>query len=166
MHLISTSQSIFQQLRSLLSQLSPDEYCASLSLLSENSIGKHIRHILEFFDLLVQAAMNGERINYDKREHDRNIESDLALAEAKIRELSFMIEKLNGDKPMQLEASYIRSDETVTVNTSVNRELAYNIEHAIHHMAIIRIAVNALFPKVELSENFGVAYSTARYQEK
>jgi hypothetical protein len=51
-------------------------------------------------------------------------------------------------------------------NTSYNRELVYNLEHAIHHMAIMKIAVDNAFPQVQMPENFGVAYSTIRYQQQ
>ncbi len=33
------------------------------------------------------------------------------------------------------------SDKIFTVPTNFEREMVYNIEHAIHHMAIIRIAL-------------------------
>jgi len=52
------------------------------------------------------------------------------------------------------------------MNSSYFRELQYNIEHAIHHMAIIKIAIGACFTEVELPANFGVAYSTVRYQKQ
>ena len=65
-----------------------------------------------------------------------------------------------------LEVSYGKTDkDSVKIKSSLERELAYNIEHAIHHMAIIKIAVQTVFPKVKLADNFGVAFSTVRYQK-
>ena len=49
--------------------------------------------------------------------------------------------------------------------TSLNRELTYNNEHAIHHMAILRIALMQESMNVSISENFGVANSTIKYRE-
>jgi len=51
------------------------------------------------------------------------------------------------------------------VKSNLMRELAYNLEHAIHHMALIRIVLNQQFPDVKVDANFGVAYSTIRYNK-
>ena len=45
-------------------------------------------------------------------------------------------------------------------------ELVYNIEHAVHHMAIIRIAVQHEFPDLALDDEFGYATSTLKYLRK
>jgi hypothetical protein len=76
------------------------------------------------------------------------------------------VDKIPFVEEVILELSHTKSDEdSVKIKSSLERELAYNIEHAIHHMAIIKIALKTLFPKVKLADNFGVAYSTVRYQE-
>ena len=76
------------------------------------------------------------------------------------------IEGISDGKEVILEVSYAKTDtESVKIKSSLERELAYNIEHAIHHMAIIKIAIQTVFPNVKLAENFGVAYSTVRYQK-
>jgi hypothetical protein len=46
----------------------------------------------------------------------------------------------------------------------VARELLYNLEHAIHHMALIQVAVRQAFPALTLPAHFGVAYSTVQHQ--
>ena len=53
MKLIATGNAILNQLMQLSQQLSDSEYSAELGLLHGNSIGKHVRHVLEFFDILV-----------------------------------------------------------------------------------------------------------------
>ncbi len=50
------------------------------------------------------------------------------------------------------------------IPSSVARELLYNIEHAVHHMALIQVAVTNAFPSIELPPHFGVAYSTVQHQ--
>jgi hypothetical protein len=57
-------------------------------------------------------------------------------------------------------------NENFHVNSTYFRELVYNIEHAIHHFAIMAIAVKSNFQEVTLAENFGTAYSTIQFQEK
>ena len=50
------------------------------------------------------------------------------------------------------------------VSSSFFRELTYLIEHTIHHLAIIKIGLNEVYPAIEIPKNFGVAHSTIRYQ--
>ena len=52
------------------------------------------------------------------------------------------------------------------VESTLDRELIYNIEHAIHHMAMIKIGLKVLAPELHLPENFGVAPSTIRYRHQ
>ena len=49
------------------------------------------------------------------------------------------------------------------VTSTYNREIVYNIEHAVHHMALIKVALKEL--EVEfVNEEFGVAYATVQYR--
>jgi len=164
MQLKATGKEILLQVSGVISQLSNNEYTAELKLLNENTIGKHVRHIIEFFEILVEGTKKG-LINYDKRKHLSKYETDTEVALNKIKQLMVGIDDMQGGDEMILEVSYTKSDEdSICIKSSVNRELVYNIEHAIHHMAIIKIAVQTYFPKVQLTENFGVAYSTVRYR--
>ena len=105
-------------------------------------------------------------INYDKRRHEHVYETNIEAALGKIQELIIGIDGITESDEVVLEVSYDKTNEdAIKINSSVGRELAYNIEHAIHHMAIIKIAVQTLFPNVKLAENFGVAYSTVRYKK-
>jgi len=165
MQLKATGQTILNQIFDLINQLEDVEYSAELDILNGSSIGKHVRHVVEFFELLVSGSSNG-LINYDKRNHEPLYETDTRSTMAKIKQLMNGIDDITFLDDVVLEVSYADSDtETVKIKSSLERELAYNIEHAIHHMAIIKIALQTVFPKVKLTENFGVAYSTVRYQK-
>ena len=134
-------------------------------MLNGNTIGKHVRHVIEFFDLLMNGCAEGI-INYDRRNHELLYETDTRAAFSKLKSLADCIEDISFGKDIILEVSYANTDnETVKIKSSIERELAYNIEHAIHHMAIIEIAVQTIFPKISLPDNFGVAFSTIRYQK-
>ncbi|MCA1746680.1 MAG: hypothetical protein LC655_03220, partial [Bacteroidales bacterium] len=50
------------------------------------------------------------------------------------------------------------------ISSSVGRELAYCIEHSIHHQAIIKAGLIDLNCTELVSSEFGVAYSTIRYR--
>ena len=70
------------------------------------------------------------------------------------------------NRTLKLEAGYdLDKEEFVTIETNFLRELVYNIEHVVHHMAIIKIGIREAAPKVKLPHDFGIAASTIRYQE-
>jgi len=65
-----------------------------------------------------------------------------------------------------LEASYDdSSDKTIFIESNYYREIAYNLEHTIHHMALIRIGISEV-SSVLLSEDFGVASSTLKHRRQ
>jgi len=165
MQLKETGQTILSQIFDLTSQLTNTQFSAELDILNGNTIGKHVRHIIEFFGLLVSGAADGI-INYDNRMHESRFETDTSAVLHKIEELRKHIDSLILGDELFLEVSYTQNDtDTLKIKSSIDRELAYNIEHAIHHMAIIKIAVMTVFPKIQLAENFGIAYSTVRYHK-
>jgi uncharacterized damage-inducible protein DinB len=166
MKLQEVSVEIFDQLIAVTEKLHNEEYTRSLSLLFNNSIGKHLRHIIEFYDLVLTGYDSGQ-LNYDRRNRDLDLENDKQAAIRKLRAMSVLLETYPYDRVLQLEASYSADTPCdVSITSTFYRELLYNIEHAVHHMAIIRIALEAGFPHVSVPPHFGVAYSTVQHQSK
>ena len=92
-----------------------------------------------------------------------NIENDATEALSFIEGLVQGLECLEVDRPLILNAGYDpESDDKTSVRSTLSRELAYNLEHCIHHMALIRIGLYDLNPNWELPETFGIAPSTLR----
>ena len=60
---------------------------------------------------------------------------------------------------------YENSGGIVAIPSNYYREIAYNLEHTIHHMALIRVGVNEV-STIELPQEFGVAYSTIKYRQQ
>jgi hypothetical protein len=165
MKLQDVSIEILGQLIEMTEQFSREEYTKSLDLLSANSVGRHLRHILEFYDLAVRAGSTG-KLNYDKRERNLLLENDPREAVAKMKELIALMRMMKEDLVLKLEASYSPEERNnVNITTTFYRELLYNVEHAVHHMAIIAIAVKVDFRQIRLAENFGVAYSTVKHKQ-
>jgi hypothetical protein len=103
-------------------------------------------------------------INYDKRGHDKLIETDKVIALNAIRRIRRFIVATNNDCALRLDVGYdLHSEDCVTIQTNYFRELTYNIEHAVHHMALIKIGIREVAPYVNLSSDFGVAVSTLRH---
>lgn len=161
MTLKTASTDIFVQLADVLVQLSDADYARPLDVLSGNTIGKHVRHVLEFYELLVNSAATGQ-LNYDRRQRDLRLEVDTREALRRLDAIDRAVQRLPLAHPLQLEADAL--GQVVSLPSSFARELLYNIEHAIHHMALIQVAVRAEFPAIDLPATFGVAYSTQQYQ--
>jgi uncharacterized damage-inducible protein DinB len=164
MPLRDTSKNILLQVLQLIKQLNEDGFQASLPLLQGQSIGRHLRHVLEIFALLL-ADRSGGVVNYDVRERDKTLESSRQAARRKTEDLLGRIDLITHDQTLTLEVCFTAGEgENIHVPTSLYRELAYNIEHAIHHLAIVKIAIATHYPEVRLPEEFGVAPSTMRHR--
>jgi uncharacterized damage-inducible protein DinB len=165
MQLIDTAIKILGQLQEFVLQVHENDFSKPSEVLSGASIGQHLRHTLEFFICLEKGTSAGV-INYDKRVHDKLIESDKFIALDAIQSITNFISSQVADKPLKLEVSYGASnDDCVTIETNFWRELSYNIEHAVHHMAIMKIGIKQVANYILLPPDFGVAVSTIRYKE-
>jgi len=156
-------QHVLVQLTETLNQLTNDQYVQTSKTLFNATIGHHVRHIIELFQCLEKGYHDGV-VSYEKRKRDPTIETNKELAIALIKEIYKHVEK--PDKEILLEAEdYNATMETVLIRSNYYREIAYNLEHAIHHMALIRVGVNEV-SSVILPEEFGVAYSTIKYRQQ
>jgi len=165
MQILSASVEILNQLESILEQIHSQDFSRPSVLLSGSTIGQHLRHTLEFFLCLEKGFKEGV-INYDKRGHDKRIESDKSLAISAINKISHFVASHPIDKALGLEVGYEHNSERCClISTNYYRELTYNIEHAVHHMAIVKIGVREVAPYVILPDNFGIAASTVRYRD-
>lgn len=165
MQLSEACINILDQLYNIVQQLDEKDFARPSSSLSKATLGQHLRHTLEFFLCLEQGFLTGI-VNYDERAHDPLIETDKFIALNTIERIGEFIKKQKGDKPMKLEVGYDRhSDDCQTIETNYFRELIYNIEHAVHHMAIMKIGLREVAPYVTIPTDFGVAVSTLRYRE-
>lgn len=153
------------QLQEMLQVIKEENYTQKADILSGASIGQHIRHILEFYLLLVSGSFSGT-IGYDKRQRDIHIEKDPQFAIKTIDRLLQGIETLDENLTVKFEGDFTTDGSSKNmIPSSVGRELAYCIEHSIHHQAIIKAGLIGLGIKDITDENFGVAYSTIRYRE-
>ncbi|MFZ9980730.1 MAG: hypothetical protein ACO3FI_01745 [Cyclobacteriaceae bacterium] len=167
--MIQLSFSAQQTLRKLeyeILKLKPEQFCMQSQILSGSSIGQHVRHIIEFFTCLLQGYKSG-KVNYDLRAHDAVIENDIELAIAQIRMLQDFLNTAPVSKNLILETAYHLQDHTwLQVETTFDRELAYCIDHAVHHMAMIKMGMKSVATEVVPEPGFGMAFSTLRNQKQ
>lgn len=160
----TSAKDLLFQLNQVVESCKEEDFARSLPELSGSTFGQHIRHTLEFFICLFDAKNDGV-VNYDQRKHDTLIETDKKLAQSVIDSIVDFLEKNTEDFELIFEANYAISEDTNdSMKSSFYRELSYNIEHAIHHMALLKVAVNQSLAYISLPEHFGVASSTVRYR--
>ena len=164
MDLTRACSNILVQLTDLVRQIREHDFVKPAETLSNSTIGQHLRHTLEFF-LCFEKGYEQGVINYDKRAHDKLIESDKFIALSNIDRIRSFVNSLS-EKSLHLEVGYdLESEDCLTIQTTATRELVYNIEHAVHHMAIMKIGVREIASYISLSPDFGIAASTIRYKE-
>ena len=146
--------------QSILCQINDEDYSTSLKTLKGASIGKHIRHIVEFYEcLLFNSADN--IVNYDLRKRNLLLEENVKYTNDFITEIIDMLVKIENNSRILLMSKY--QNQIVSMESSIYREITYNIEHTVHHLAIISIAIPIHFDYINLSANFGYADSTIQY---
>lgn len=159
--LTQTTKGLFSQIEDALHLISKEQYCTAGALMGNATVGQHVRHIIELFQEMLKGHGCGE-INYENRQRDFLTETDPVFAVSQMKALVLTIER--PDRQLLLTSGYdMQNGGTSTITTSYVREMIYNIEHTIHHMALIRIAFKSMFG-IELNSSFGVAPSTLKYR--
>lgn len=157
--LIQSVRHTLGEVDSFLSQLTHEQYNCPCRELSGSSIGQHTRHIIELFQCLVTQYDRGE-INYDSRQRNTTIETLPDYARSCIQKIRDTI-----DKPDKLLALLQKvAGRELTIATNYYRELLYNLEHCIHHQALIKVAILDM-DNIEVAESFGLAPSTIEYRQ-
>ncbi len=161
MHLQQTISKTLTQLSEALQQLTAEQYVQPVNSLFNATIGQHVRHIVELYIQLDKGYVTGV-INYDLREREILYETKLEIVNELLLQLPLLLDK--PDKLLQLELNYTESpDLMLPVASNYYRELAYNLEHTIHHMALIRIGIYEI-AAITIPANFGIAHSTIQYR--
>ncbi len=162
MSLFNSIKEALTQLNVALEGIDEQGYTSPSVFLSNATIGQHARHIIELYQCLLNGYESGV-VCYDRRKRDVAIETSKVLAQRLMVEIPQQAELPN--KEMQLKAIYgDATAEELNVNTNYYRELAYNLEHTIHHMALIKVGLKEL-NRSPVTETFGVASSTTRHRQ-
>lgn len=165
MELPNACCNILDQLAGIIRQIEERDFSLPSTALSNSTIGQHIRHTLEFFICLQQGFERGV-VNYESRSHDKEIENNRMLALNLTERIVDFVRHQRTNCPLLLEVDYEGETGTgFTIETNYFRELIYNLEHAVHHMAIVKIGLHEVAPYVTIPADFGIASSTIRYRE-
>ena len=156
-------QDVFHQLSKSLHQLTDREYAQPSNILFNATIGQHVRHIIELF-LCLEKGYDEGVVNYEKRKRDYRIETDKSFACSLLNAIFRRLSRANKDIILEAE-DYSNDVKIVSIPSNYYREIAYNLEHTIHHMALIRVGINEV-SSVVLPGEFGVAYSTIKFRQQ
>ncbi len=160
--LVAYNVSVLRKIDGILHQMSNEELSRPITLLFGSSIGQHMRHILEFYECLLSNAGN-RSFSYDRRQRNALIGTEVLAARAcAVRNMSLLAE-LAADRVLTMESELPEPTPWSTQETTLKRELAYLADHGVHHLAMIRIALEQHFPHVHVPESVGVAASTRNY---
>lgn len=158
--LVASIKANFIQIIALLNQLNDDEYIFSHPELSNATIGEHTRHIIEMYQSLLKSYTS-KVVNYDKRERNISIQTDKKIAISAIDSILKEIDLENIEMTLQQGIDEV----TFQVKTNYFRELLYNLEHSIHHQALIKVAV-LKDKNIQICPEFGIAKSTIEYRNQ
>lgn len=135
-------------------------YSNPCSALSNASIGQHTRHIIELYQCLMAGYQAGE-IDYDDRKRNTLYENDIAAAVDVINDIR--INLVQPDKTLKIFCH--TEDSSICIESNYYREVLYNLEHCIHHQALIKVALLNM-TDIKIADGFGVAPSTLQYRKQ
>lgn len=158
---------IRSQLESIFSTIDNNQYSASLDAFNGSSIGMHVRHIFDFYACILHGSLCG-KLDYNDRDRNALIEQDLIAAKVSFQQIADQIETkdLNQSIAVVTDFSCNNDDERPIVSSSMGRELMYAFDHAIHHIAIIKMGIKSTFPDIMIPTHVGVAPSTIKFHSK
>jgi uncharacterized damage-inducible protein DinB len=153
--------SLLDQLRDVITLMPISMYLARPAARVSGSVGEHVRHCLDHVAALT-VCLEGDELCYDRRKRGTTVEIDPTSALNEIERLLFRLDRLTGtslDRPITLAAQLQHDAPTVTMRSTVARELAFVIQHTIHHCALIAVLLE--WQGWHVPYGFGLAPSTA-----
>lgn len=155
---------LLDQIDSLLNLLDQNVFTKKHAFINHSTVGQHTRHILEFYHCILQHFPS-QRVCYDDRKRSLDLEQSIILTKEAICHIKNGLSSLADDVSITFVASYSEThDNKESIPSSLKRELAYAMDHTVHHLAIIKIILNLEGLKME--EFLGVAPSTIRFNKQ
>ncbi|KAJ1962001.1 hypothetical protein GGI12_002925 [Dipsacomyces acuminosporus] len=151
--LFDSAASYLRHLSETISTLDDATYTQASTALPGSTIGKHARHILDHFNLLLAAAEAGsaseprhetryESVHYSHRERNTSAENDVASGRISIGQTVKRLLDLKQRRSPDLFSSIhifdtLPDGREAEFASTLGRELWFCIHHLVHHNAII-----------------------------
>ena len=156
---------ISDQMTELLQRLPLQVYTCPVPLFHGSTVGQHFRHILEFYTCLLEGCAAG-RVDYSSRKRNDALSENPATALAALEYLTDSFRQVDEQQLLHVQSEFSETaDGGPTYLSSLGRELQYAFDHAVHHLAIIRMGLETQFPDVPVAADLGVAPSTLRHRQ-
>lgn len=130
----------------------------------KGSVGAHLRHILEFIDNVVCNPNSGQVLDYDSRERNGKIETDINFAKQTVERLKSKLYEISSED-LGIELGILEAVDAdyddLPQKSSLGRELIFAVSHTEHHFNTILERCDEM--DIALPDNFGVATSTLRH---
>jgi hypothetical protein len=161
--LLAALDRALEDIATVVAALSPEAYRHRPPPSASGSIGEHVRHCLDHVAALVSADRSC-CLSYDRRGRGTVIETDNAQALGRIQLLRIKVAvgrwSTRLDHPILVTFAIARCGEVETGTSTLVRELAFVLNHTIHHQAMIGLL--AAMQGFDVPEGFGYAPSTPR----
>lgn len=152
---------IIDQILLLIESLNADQYTQTLTLFENSSLGKHFRHIHDFYECFLKADSN---VDYTKRARNQTIETEPKQAIFAFRVIQKRLESITS-KTITVLGDFDKHElDRTIIQSSTERELMFLHDHAVHHLAIIKMGIKFAFPELKVPEEVGVAPATLSYE--
>jgi uncharacterized damage-inducible protein DinB len=162
--LIEENLQALLQLEHFVAELSPEHYRQVFGAQGRHTLGKHVRHIIDHYDaLLDENVLSGDaRLDYEHRQRDSALEQSPSLATVHLASIRKRLGAMKETPPRNsIRIAYPAMESTLELDSSPGRELAFLTSHTIHHMAIIGLLAESV--GIVLPDTFGVHPSTLRH---
>lgn len=158
--LIRQNHLLIDQALDLISKVSVTVYKSSCKEVFSSSIGQHMRHCIEHYDELLIAYAEKRVIRYHARPRNIDVETCPETAANRLRFIRNQLDRIESENDSLKVSEGGISEPT---SSSLARELEFLISHTVHHFALIMVIANKF--KIDVSEDFGVAFTTLKYRE-
>ena len=158
-HLININKTSLEDTLSMLDKIDPNLYYKKLSIIHNNSISMHFRHIDDFWSCFY-SGLQSKKIDYNKRNRNKELENSKDKMREKITLTIKLLKKISSET-LTVSDQLIEPGSRIEINSNTNRELLFLYEHTIHHIYIIRMVLNSLGIEVE-NKHIGYNLSTLK----
>ncbi|WP_194842473.1 DinB family protein [Endozoicomonas sp. OPT23] len=157
---------VVDQLIEFVESLSEEDYRFNDSELFMSSIGQHLRHILDLYQVMIEPQQE-DLVDYDVRRRGLALESEKEAGLVELRDLRSWLEALPVESLKQgvLVKTEVLLSETCSVQlpSTFARELVFTASHLTHHLALMVTIAKVIGHKVD--DAVGLAPATNTFVE-
>ncbi len=157
---------VVDQLVEFVESLSEEDYRFSGSELFMSSIGQHLRHILDLYQVMIQPTKEGV-VDYDVRRRGLALETEKEAGLQELRALRSWLESLTPEslaQEVQVKTEVLLSETcSVSLPSTLARELIFTASHLTHHLALMVTIAKVIGYQVD--DAVGLAPATNTFVE-